>query len=103
MFTHHQKTVILDAPFPAGAKIPVVNGRSPTKRVIAYVGGLDLTNGRYDFHHHPLFETCCEEGPHCEDKYQGCIEGKWEGWDAEGSSPCNTAELYLCQAAMHPV
>eukprot|EP00878_Enallax_costatus_P010831 GHUV01011310.1.p1 GENE.GHUV01011310.1~~GHUV01011310.1.p1 ORF type:complete len:894 (+),score=260.77 GHUV01011310.1:345-3026(+) len=75
MFTHHQKTVILDAPFPAGADIPVVDGKSPTKRVVAYVGGLDLTNGRYDYHHHPLFETCCEGGPHCEDKYQGCIEG----------------------------
>lgn len=74
MFTHHQKTVILDAPFPPGAEVPVVDGKSPTKRVIAFVGGLDLTNGRYDYHHHPLFETCQEGGPHCKDKYQGCIE-----------------------------
>lgn len=76
MFTHHQKTVILDAPFPAGAQVPTVEGRSPSKRVIAFVGGLDLTDGRYDFHHHPLFETCREGGPHHSDKYQGCIEGE---------------------------
>ena len=38
-YTHHQKSVICDAPNPFGG---------PQKRLIAFVGGLDLTGGRYD-------------------------------------------------------
>lgn len=38
-FTHHQKTVVVDAPVP----------EMPEKaRIVAYLGGLDLTNGRWD-------------------------------------------------------
>ncbi|KAL2329604.1 hypothetical protein Fmac_017185 [Flemingia macrophylla] len=46
IYTHHQKTVIVDAD--AG------NNR---RKVIAFVGGLDLCDGRYDTPHHPLFRT----------------------------------------------
>lgn len=46
IFTHHQKTVILDAD--AG------NGK---RKIIAFVGGLDLCGGRYDTPKHPLFRT----------------------------------------------
>lgn len=46
IYTHHQKTVILDAD--AG------NGK---RKIIAFVGGLDLCSGRYDNPQHPLFRS----------------------------------------------
>lgn len=46
IYTHHQKTVIVDAD--AG------NGR---RKIVSFVGGLDLCNGRYDNPKHPLFKT----------------------------------------------
>ncbi|XP_061368702.1 phospholipase D gamma 1-like isoform X1 [Gastrolobium bilobum] len=46
IYTHHQKTVIVDAD--AG------NNR---RKIVAFVGGLDLCDGRYDTPHHPLFRT----------------------------------------------
>lgn len=48
----------------------------PRRRVIAFVGGLDLTDGRYDRHDHPMFETCGPGGPHCEDFHQACVDGR---------------------------
>ncbi len=51
-YTHHQKSVIADAPscFGDGAR-----------RLVAYVGGLDLTGGRYDTPDHELFKTLLNE------------------------------------------
>uniref|UniRef100_A0A7N0T451 phospholipase D n=1 Tax=Kalanchoe fedtschenkoi TaxID=63787 RepID=A0A7N0T451_KALFE len=46
IYTHHQKTVIVDAD--AG------NNR---RKIMAFVGGLDLCDGRYDTQEHPLFRT----------------------------------------------
>ncbi|CAM8930599.1 unnamed protein product [Rhodiola kirilowii] len=46
IYTHHQKTVIVDAD--AG------NNR---RKIMAFVGGLDLCDGRYDTQQHPLFRT----------------------------------------------
>ncbi|MCL7040613.1 hypothetical protein MKW94_003348 [Papaver nudicaule] len=46
IYTHHQKTVIVDDD--AG------NGR---RKIIAFLGGLDLCDGRYDTPNHPLFKT----------------------------------------------
>ena len=37
-YTHHQKSVIADAPNPYGGM----------RRLVAFVGGLDLTGGRWD-------------------------------------------------------
>ncbi len=37
-YTHHQKSIICDAPNPEGA----------LRRLVAFVGGLDLTGGRWD-------------------------------------------------------
>ncbi|XP_063847510.1 uncharacterized protein LOC135092756 [Scylla paramamosain] len=51
-YTHHQKCVIADAP------IEEAPGR---RKVVAYVGGLDLTGGRYDNPGHPLFKTLVRE------------------------------------------
>ncbi|KAI3727565.1 hypothetical protein L6452_16181 [Arctium lappa] len=45
IYTHHQKTVIVDAD--AGIK----------RRIMAFVGGLDLCAGRYDTPEHSLFST----------------------------------------------
>ncbi|CAN6466419.1 unnamed protein product [Victoria cruziana] len=46
IYTHHQKSVVLDAD--AG------NGK---RKIIAFVGGLDLCDGRYDTPKHSLFRT----------------------------------------------
>lgn len=46
IYTHHQKTVIVDAD--AG------NNR---RKIMAFVGGLDLCDGRYDTPNHPIFRT----------------------------------------------
>ncbi|KAL3649508.1 Phospholipase D beta 1 [Castilleja foliolosa] len=46
IYTHHQKTVVVDAD--AG------NNR---RRIIAFLGGLDLCDGRYDTPQHPIFRT----------------------------------------------
>lgn len=98
MFSHHQKTVILDAPMsgcaaPAYPSIPPMsgalghlirlksslgyrNGVVQQRRVVAFVGGLDLADGRYDRPDHPLFETCGVGGPHAEDFHQACVDGE---------------------------
>ena len=48
-YTHHQKTVIVDAEDPSS-----IDGR---RKLVAYVGGLDLTGGRYDTPEFELFST----------------------------------------------
>ncbi|XP_031483768.1 phospholipase D alpha 1-like [Nymphaea colorata] len=44
-FTHHQKTVIVDAEGRLGS----------TRKIVSFIGGIDLCDGRYDTEHHPLF------------------------------------------------
>ena len=51
-YSHHQKSVICDAD-------PCVPGSA--RRLIAFVGGLDLTGGRYDTPNHELFSTLLDE------------------------------------------
>lgn len=51
-YTHHQKCVILDE---SSSKQP------DKRRLVAYLGGLDLTGGRWDTPEHPLFETLLYE------------------------------------------
>ncbi|KAF8047708.1 hypothetical protein N665_2861s0002 [Sinapis alba] len=46
IYTHHQKTVIVDA--------EAAQGR---RKIIAFVGGLDMCKGRFDTPNHPLFRT----------------------------------------------
>ncbi|ERN19431.1 hypothetical protein AMTRI_Chr09g42570 [Amborella trichopoda] len=46
IYTHHQKTVIVDA-----------DAGNYKRKIIAFVGGLDLCDGRYDTPKHPLFRT----------------------------------------------
>ncbi|OAY65181.1 Phospholipase D alpha 1 [Ananas comosus] len=45
-FTHHQKTVTLDAPASDG---------SSSRHVVSFVGGIDICGGRYDDESHTLF------------------------------------------------
>ncbi|KAL8214590.1 hypothetical protein R6Q57_004039 [Mikania cordata] len=46
MFTHHQKTIVVDG-----------DGTSGNRRVVAFVGGIDLCDGRYDSREHSVFST----------------------------------------------
>ena len=46
-YSHHQKSIICDAPS---------SGDNP-RRLVSFVGGLDLTNGRWDTPNHELFAT----------------------------------------------
>ncbi|TYI54745.1 hypothetical protein E1A91_D11G095100v1 [Gossypium mustelinum] len=46
IYTHHQKTVIVDA-----------DAGNNHRKIIAFVGGLDLCDGRYDNPDHALFRT----------------------------------------------
>ncbi|XP_060673012.1 phospholipase D alpha 1 [Ziziphus jujuba] len=50
MFTHHQKSVIVDCEGLQG-------GSEAERRIVSFVGGIDLCDGRYDTQDHPLFET----------------------------------------------
>ncbi|KAJ6696348.1 PHOSPHOLIPASE D ALPHA 1 [Salix koriyanagi] len=49
MFTHHQKIIVVDSALP--------NGDSQRRRIVSYVGGIDLCDGRYDTPFHSLFRT----------------------------------------------
>ncbi|XVE52200.1 hypothetical protein DITRI_Ditri02bG0103900 [Diplodiscus trichospermus] len=49
MFTHHQKIVVVDAAMP--------NGDSEKRRIVSFIGGIDLCDGRYDTPFHSLFRT----------------------------------------------
>ncbi|XP_030931820.1 phospholipase D gamma 1-like isoform X2 [Quercus lobata] len=46
IYTHHQKTVIVDA-----------DAGNFRRKIVAFVGGLDLCDGRYDTPQHPIFRT----------------------------------------------
>ncbi|XP_042424859.1 phospholipase D alpha 1-like [Zingiber officinale] len=47
MFTHHQKTLVVDAD----------SGRDGKRTIRSFVGGIDLCDGRYDTQQHSLFRT----------------------------------------------
>ncbi|KAL6845379.1 hypothetical protein ACP4OV_024874 [Aristida adscensionis] len=49
MFTHHQKILIVDHAMP--------NQGSQKRRIVSFVGGIDLCDGRYDTQYHSLFRT----------------------------------------------
>ena len=101
-YTHHQKSVILDVP---------VDGDDEKRRLVAYVGGLDLTDGRYDTPEHPLFRTLPTE--HSNDFYNGCCTSSvnvgprqpWHDIHAFIEGPAaldvhtNFVERWRCQAS----
>jgi phospholipase D1/2 len=62
MFTHHQKMVVVDH------DMPQPQHASRRRRIMSFVGGLDLCDGRYDTPFHPLFGTL--DGAHHDDFHQ---------------------------------
>ncbi len=66
-YTHHQKTVIADAPLEEGG------GSDGPRRVVAFIGGLDITDGRYDTPEFPLWKTI--NNAHKGDFYSKCVPG----------------------------
>eukprot|EP00667_Euglena_gracilis_P001605 EG_transcript_1604 len=64
-YSHHQKTIICDAEGWQGPQGP--------RRVVAFLGGLDLASGRYDTPTHSLFGTL--HTVHKDDFYQPCHPG----------------------------
>ncbi|XP_076908265.1 phospholipase D beta 1-like [Bidens hawaiensis] len=70
IYTHHQKTVIVDAD--AG------NGR---RKIISFIGGLDLCNGRYDNPQHPIFRSL--ETLHAQDYHNPTFTGSVSGCPRE--------------------
>ncbi|KAJ8907931.1 hypothetical protein NDN08_008034 [Rhodosorus marinus] len=62
IFTHHQKIIVVDAPIP---------GRDDKRRILSYLGGLDLTSGRWDTPSHCLWSTL--RTFHKNDFHQACL------------------------------
>ncbi|XVF79954.1 hypothetical protein PTKIN_Ptkin15bG0031700 [Pterospermum kingtungense] len=70
IYTHHQKTVIVDA-----------DAGENRRKIIAFVGGLDLCDGRYDTPHHPLFRTL--QTVHGDDYHNPSFTGNLAGCPRE--------------------
>ncbi|XP_076901716.1 phospholipase D alpha 1-like [Bidens hawaiensis] len=49
MLTHHQKIVVVDSALP--------DGNPEKRRIVSFIGGIDLCNGRYDTPFHSVFRT----------------------------------------------
>nr|O04883.1 RecName: Full=Phospholipase D alpha 1; Short=PLD alpha 1; AltName: Full=Choline phosphatase 1; AltName: Full=Phosphatidylcholine-hydrolyzing phospholipase D 1 [Spuriopimpinella brachycarpa]AAB70463.1 phospholipase D [Spuriopimpinella brachycarpa] len=65
IFTHHQKIVVVDSEMPTSG--------SENRRVVSFVGGIDLCDGRYDTPFHSLFRTL--DTAHHDDFHQPNFEG----------------------------
>ncbi|GAB2275465.1 Phospholipase D [Dionaea muscipula] len=62
MFTHHQKTVVVDseglgAAAAATTTTTTRGSRSRKRSIVSFLGGIDLCGGRYDTQQHSLFRT----------------------------------------------
>ncbi|KAH6830791.1 phospholipase D beta 1 [Perilla frutescens var. hirtella] len=104
IYTHHQKTVVVDAD--AG------NNR---RRIIAFLGGLDLCDGRYDTPHHHLFRTL--QTSHSDDYHNptyagtttGCPREPWHDLHCKIDGPaaydvlCNFEERWLKASKPHGI
>ncbi|GER53176.1 phospholipase D, partial [Striga asiatica] len=66
MFTHHQKIVAVDSRLPSGDE-------TTRRRIVSFIGGIDLCDGRYDTQRHSLFGTLA--WPHFDDFHQSNIRG----------------------------
>jgi phospholipase D1/2 len=76
-FTHHQKFIIMDS--------PKKNGEGRELR--AFIGGIDLTEGRWDNQKHPLFRTL--QSDHKGDTYGKCFRTSKE------NGPRQVSDKYL--------
>ncbi|KAM1155224.1 hypothetical protein ACFX15_025555 [Malus domestica] len=66
MFTHHQKIVVVDSELPNGEGLE-------KRRIVSFIGGIDLCDGRYDTPSHPIFRTL--DTTHKNDFHQPNFEG----------------------------
>lgn len=58
MFTHHQKTLVVDVEVPGKTMAARRNDNGRRKRrIVGFIGGIDLCDGRYDTQCHSLFRT----------------------------------------------
>ena len=95
VYTHHQKTIVMDS----------------GDTIVSYLGGVDLTDGRFDTPEFPLFDF---QHQHSEDFYQNCTPGAtattgprepWHDIHARLEGPsaldvlANFEERWRCQAA----
>ncbi|XP_030526387.1 phospholipase D alpha 4 [Rhodamnia argentea] len=65
LFTHHQKTITVDAP---------MHSNPSDREFVSFLGGVDLCAGRFDTEEHSLFRTLNTE-LHSQDFYQTNISG----------------------------
>ncbi|XP_073033653.1 phospholipase D alpha 1-like [Primulina eburnea] len=65
MFTHHQKIVVADCAMP--------DGGTHRRRIVSFIGGIDLCDGRYDTQFHSLFRTL--DSAHHDDFHQANYKG----------------------------
>ena len=56
-YTHHQKVVIADAQPPPAPPAGGEGDGQGRRRLVGYLGGIDLCGGRYDTQEHSLFRT----------------------------------------------
>ncbi|XP_074279922.1 phospholipase D gamma 1-like isoform X2 [Silene latifolia] len=70
IYTHHQKTVIVDA-----------DAGNTRRKIIAFVGGLDLCDGRYDTPDHPILRSL--QTTHKDDYHNPCFQGSTAGCPRE--------------------
>jgi len=91
-FTHHQKFIIMDA--------PKVDGGG--EELFAFIGGIDLTEGRWDNRQHPLFRTL--QSQHKGDAYGKCFKvniaehGPRQPWHDIHSAVRGPEALHLVKA-----
>ena len=64
------------------------------RRVLSFIGGIDLCDGRFDTHDHPLFRTLQLE--HKQDFYQDCLPGV----DGEAGGAWTHVDLLIALSAL---
>ncbi|CAJ2650583.1 unnamed protein product [Trifolium pratense] len=82
IYTHHQKTVIVDA-----------DAGQHKRKIVAFIGGLDLCLGRYDTPTHSLFRTLQTthkddfHNPNFEGSVTGCPRQPWHDLHSKVDGP----------------
>ncbi|XP_057449924.1 phospholipase D beta 1-like isoform X2 [Lotus japonicus] len=102
IYTHHQKTVIVDA-----------DAGQNKRKIVAFIGGLDLCAGRYDTPKHSLFRTLQTthkddfHNPNFEGPVTGCPREPWHDLHSQVDGPAaydiltNFEERWLRALKMH--
>lgn len=73
-YTHHQKSIIMDVKPENAARLRVKHRRhrnAKVQAITAFLGGIDVTSGRYDDSDKPLFASL--HRTHRDDYYQNCL------------------------------